>query len=132
MSVPADTPAEVTYFPASTHGDTLSHKTFGPCCVTQPKAAWLVAAGRPSSSPALASTAAPVHTDAMIETLPSMARSHSSSAPYCGFFLSSSGRVPRPPGTINKSSGSRSDWSNPQSGITDGPFELLTLARSLP
>src|SRR5258707_10586862 len=77
---PAETPAEVTYFPASTQRATLFHSTFGPCDTTQPNAAWLVAAGKPSSRPARASTAAPVQTDAMIRTLPSIACTQSSSA----------------------------------------------------
>src|ERR1700730_17424216 len=134
MSVPADTPAEVTYFPASTQRETLSHRTFGPCWVTQPKAEWLVAAGRPSRNPPLASTAAPVHTDAMIRTFLSIAVSQSRSAatPFGFSFSSSSGQVPAPPGTIRRSSGSWSAWVNAQFGTTDGPFELFTFSTSTP
>jgi hypothetical protein len=92
----------------------------------------LVAAGRPSSKPHCASTAAPVHTDAMMRTRLSMARIHSMScATPCGLFCwSSSGHVPPPPGTISRSSGSRSARAKSQSGATEGPLMLFTLPRS--
>jgi hypothetical protein len=81
--------------------DTLSQRTFGPCSVNQAKAPWLVAAGRPSSSPARASTAAPVQTDVMRFTFPSIHCTQSSSAAtrWDSAFASRSGQVRLPPGS---------------------------------
>ena len=41
MSVPAETPAEVTYLSASTQRETLSHSTFGPM-LPHPVEGWRV------------------------------------------------------------------------------------------
>src|SRR6201995_5933032 len=129
MSVPAETPAEVTYLPASTHRDTRTQCTLGPWLATQPNALWLVAAGSPSRKPQVASHAAPVKREAMIFTRPSMSRIHLSRAatPSGSASLSSSGHVPPPPGTIRRSSGSLSACAQSQSGGPEGPLMLLTL-----
>src|SRR5260370_15385370 len=130
MSVPADTPAEVTYLPASTHRATLSQSTSGPCGVTQPNAEWLVAAGRPSKNPHFARTAAPVQTEAMMRTFLSIARIQSRriATDFGSDVSSSSGQVPPPPGTIKRSRGCFNACAKSQSGATDGPLALFTFA----
>ena len=70
MSIPADTPDEVTNLPSSTQRASFTHSTFGPWAPTQPKAVLLVVARRPSSIPARASSAVPVHTVMAISASP--------------------------------------------------------------
>src|ERR1041384_2901355 len=125
MSVPAQTPAEVTYFPASTQRETLSHKTRGPNDVTHANAAWFVAAGFPSNKPESANTAAPVQTDVVILTRWSIfftqsIRAFTSSACPC-----TSGPV-FPPGIMNRSKDCFRASSRNISVATRGPFSLFT------
>jgi len=63
--IPADTPDEVTISPSSTHRAWRCQWTFGPCSSTQCHANLLDVAGRPSSKPVRANSAASVQTVAV-------------------------------------------------------------------
>src|SRR5438309_4511924 len=62
MSIPADTPDEVSTLPSSTQRALRFQRTRGPCWVTQSHAILFDVAGRPSSKPVRASRAEPVQT----------------------------------------------------------------------
>ncbi len=62
MSIPAETPDDVSTLPSSTQRALRRQRTRGPCWVTQSQAILLDVAGRPSSKPVRASRAEPVQT----------------------------------------------------------------------
>src|SRR5437879_10047772 len=66
MSIPADTPDEVSTLPSSTQRALRFQRTRGPCWVTQSQAILFDVAGRPSSKPVRASSAEPVQTVVVI------------------------------------------------------------------
>src|SRR5690606_15231238 len=78
MSIPADTPAALTYLPSST---TRSRTGTTPCSANCPIAAQCVVARRPLNSPAAANTSDPVHTDTVHELPESTSRNHSCTGP---------------------------------------------------
>src|SRR4051812_36148635 len=63
MSMPADTPDEVTNFPSSTHRAFSTHCTLSFGTVISEKNCLFEVARRPSSKPALARMPEPEHTD---------------------------------------------------------------------
>src|SRR2546429_432861 len=63
MSIPADTPDEVSTLPSSTQRALRFQRTRGPCWVTQSQAILFDVAGRPSSKPGRASPCEPVQTE---------------------------------------------------------------------
>lgn len=87
-------PEDVHQLRSSTHRACVTHSTDEPYDVAHQYARLLVVARNPSSSPAAASTAAPVHTD--VTSLASLA--HAASLSKNSASLTSE-RVPRPPGT---------------------------------
>ena len=95
MSIPADTPEDVTRVPSSTQRACRCHATRGPCCTTQSHATLLEVAGRPSISPVRASRAEPVQTVAVMAALRLAAVSASSSGALCTAW-----RVPARPGAV--------------------------------
>ncbi len=66
MSIPAETPEDVSTFPSSTQRALRFQSTRGPCWVTQSHAILLEVAGRPSRRPVRASRAEPVQTVVVI------------------------------------------------------------------
>ena len=119
MSIPAGTPAEVANLPSSTQRACLTHWTVRPLASTHANERLLVVARRPSSSPARASRPAPVHTEVTNSAVSARARNHEMS-----LTLSTSRRVPIPPGTSITSSRGRS--SKPNSASACGPCALAT------
>src|SRR5262249_32272635 len=119
MSMPAETPEEVTYLPSSTQRASLIHSTFGPYCTSELNHILFVVARLPSSTPARANIAEPLHT--LITNSAAAARlvSQSSIARF-----STSASVPLPPGTSSRSSCGQ--LLNPKLATTDGPCALTT------
>ena len=100
MSVPAEMPDEVTYGPSSTHRASGTQRTRSLWTVACLKSCLFEVARRPSSNPARARIADPVHTDIVISADGARARRKSSRAP-----LSTWRAEPIPPGTRTRSSG---------------------------
>jgi hypothetical protein len=117
ISVPVDTPADVTYLPASTQRGMRCHSAFVPKPATQSKALWLVVAGLPSSNPAFASTAAPVQTDAVSGTILSIVRTQRIAPASFSTFS-----VPYPPGIVQTSKRAFTASSRVTVGATRGPL----------
>src|SRR5439155_1086501 len=127
MSMPAETPEEVTNFPSSTQRATLTQVTRGPWSATHWKKALLVVARRPSRRPARARSAAPVQTEVTISASAARCASQSSSGRF-----STSSRVPMPPGTRSRSRCGQSarPWSataRTRSALATGPARSATV-----
>ena len=91
MSMPADTPAAVTYFPSNT---TRSLTGVAPRRPSSSRASQCEVARRPVSSPAAARMSDPVHTEVVQTLVWSAALSHSCTGPSCIWPF-----WPGPPGT---------------------------------
>src|SRR4029453_8062247 len=100
MSIPAETPEEVTRLPSRTQRARLTHVTFGPCDSTHANERLFEVALRPSRTPARASQAAPLHTPITISAVAARAAIHPVRSPSL-----TPVRVPIPPGTRRRSSG---------------------------
>src|SRR3989454_2804425 len=127
MSMPAETPEEVTNFPSSTQRATLTQVTRGPWSATHWKKALLVVARRPSRRPARARSAAPVQTEVTISASAARRASQSSSVRF-----STSSRVPIPPGTRSRSRWGQSArlWSataRTRCALATGPARSATV-----
>src|SRR5687767_10142866 len=116
MSIPAETPEEVTMFPSSTQRARLTHLTFGQGVVARDQKALFVVAGRPSKRPAAARTDAPLQTDIVISAFADRSRSQSSVLVSVRMLS-----APKPPGTRIRSSGGQS--LNPNSATVFGPWD---------
>ena len=99
MSMPAEIPPEVMYWPASTQRTPSMTLSPGKSWRRSAWSSQCVVAGCPSSRPALASRKAPVQTAAVIFAVPAVSASQRMTA---GF---SSSPVTTPPGTISRSIG---------------------------
>ena len=108
MSVPAETPDEVKYFPSSTHRAYESQVTLVLCSVARLKNNLLEVARRPSSTRALARIADPEHTDITTSAEVDCRRRNSSIAA-----LPSCSMVPMPPGRRMRSSAGASPKLKP-------------------
>ena len=109
ISMPADTPDDVTNLSSSTQRASRTQLTFGPCSQTQLNAALLVVAALPSSSPALARSALPVQTLRTCLDLLDVDANQSMRD-----LLLTSRLVPAPPGT--RSMSKNTSWLNSISG----------------
>jgi hypothetical protein len=78
MSMPADTPAAVTYLPSNTTRSLTGVTASAP---SSSRASQCDVARRPASSPAAARMSEPVQTDVVQAVVASAARSHSCSGP---------------------------------------------------
>ena len=94
ISIPAETPEELTTAPSSTQRACLTQFTLGPGAVESLKAILFVVAGLPSRMPAAAKSDAPLHTDMTIFVLVAWSRSQFRVAVSL-----TRGTAPMPPGT---------------------------------
>ena len=118
ISIPAATPDELQRSPSSTHRAAFTHVTSFPNEVAQSKANLLLVARFPSRSPAAASSAEPVQTDATNRARDPRLLSQSKNSAS-----STSVLLPAPPGTRRISTVSRS--AAQRVAITCAPWALV-------